>query len=199
MTKTSQDRLLEIAIRLFSERGFRETTVGDIEKAAGLTPRAGGFYRHFSSKEEVLVEGVRRISAEMIQELRLEDVISLKEPRAELMAIATALLSHAEIYRPFRVIIQREAHRLPALRDAARQANARLAAMDVVPWLEHALRRAGRATHNAREIGLIVFGPVLVYILGLDRGDAAFGLKDDAFLETWAEHWAPWFESGVGV
>jgi AcrR family transcriptional regulator len=199
VTKTSQDRLLEIAIRLFSERGFRETTVGDIEKAAGLTPRAGGFYRHFSSKEEVLVQAVRRISDEMIEELRLEDVVALKKPRAELMMIAKALIRHTDTHRPLRVILQREAHRLPALRDAARQANARLAAMDVVPWLEHALRRAGRTTHNAREIGLIVFGPVLVYILGLDRGDAAFGLKDDAFLETWAEHWAAWFESGAGV
>lgn len=199
MTKTSQDQIFEIAIHLFSERGFRETTVGDIERAAGLTPRAGGFYRHFSSKEEVLVKGLRRMSDEMIEELHIEDVAALGNPRAELLMIAKSLIKHAEVYRPLRVILQREAHTLPILQDAARQANAHLAAMDVVPWLEHALRRAGRTTHNVREIGLIVFGPVLVYILAIDRGDAAFGLKDETFLEAWAEHWAAWFESGAGV
>lgn len=41
------------------ETGFLGAGVARIEKAAGLSPGAGGMYRHFSSKEQHLVEAVR--------------------------------------------------------------------------------------------------------------------------------------------
>jgi AcrR family transcriptional regulator len=188
----SRERIFAAAIELFCERGYHETTVGDIEEAAGLTRRAGGFYRHFQSKDDVLVQAVERMAGEMIADLRLDHVVALKSPRAELLVIAHALLRHAEAYRPFRLFLQREGHRLPALRRAARRANARLAAMDVVPWVENVLARSGRVKVDARELGLVIFGPVLLYLVSVDRGDPAFGLKDEKFLEVWAHHWALW-------
>jgi AcrR family transcriptional regulator len=192
----SKERLSGAAIRLFNARGYSETTVGDIEAAAGLTRRAGGFYRHFASKEEVLIHSVQRMAEEMIAEIRLKDVIALKSPRAELLVIARALMRHAETYRSLRLLLQREGHKLPALRKAAQRANARLAALDVVPWMENVLKRSGVRGRDARELGLIIFGPVLLHILSLDRGDPAFGLKDERFVDIWADHWAGWMARG---
>ena len=54
---TTRERIITEAMRLFAERGYRGTTVGDIEQAAGLAPRAGGLYKHFASKDEVLRPG----------------------------------------------------------------------------------------------------------------------------------------------
>lgn len=51
---STRDRILAEALNLFSTRGYRGTRVQDIEEAAGLSPGAGGFYRHFRSKREVL-------------------------------------------------------------------------------------------------------------------------------------------------
>jgi AcrR family transcriptional regulator len=189
---SSRERIFAAAIKLFCERGYRETTVGDIEEAAGLTRRAGGFYRHFQSKDDVLVQAVERMAGEMIADLRLDHVVALKSPRAELLVIARALLRHAEAYRPFRLFLQREGHKLPALKRAARRANARLATLDVVPWVKNVLARSGRAKAAARELGLVIFGPVLLYLVSVDRADPAFGLKDEKFLEIWADHWALW-------
>jgi len=42
---------------LFNRRGFAEVTIGEIMTAAALTH--GGFYCHFTSKEEFYVEAVR--------------------------------------------------------------------------------------------------------------------------------------------
>src|ERR1700732_1144556 len=168
VSKPSRDRVLHAAIELIAKRGYHETTVGDIEEAAGLTRRAGGFYRHFSSKEEVLVQALRRTADEMVAEIRLEEIVSLKAPRAELLVIARALIRHAEAYRPLRLILQREGHKLPALRTAARLANARLANLDVVPWIKHAVRRSAVKAQDARELGLVMFGPVLLYIISVD-------------------------------
>ncbi len=46
-------------MRLFAERGFRATAVGDIEAAAGLQPRRGALYKHFPSKHALLEAAVR--------------------------------------------------------------------------------------------------------------------------------------------
>jgi len=56
----TRQRLLGAGMRLFAERGFSATTVGDIEAAAGLQPRRGGLYKHFASKEALLHEAVHR-------------------------------------------------------------------------------------------------------------------------------------------
>ncbi len=192
--KPSRERLLEAAIQLIFKRGYHNTTVGDIEMAAGLTRRAGGFYRHFSSKEEVLVEALSRMAGEMIAEIRLKEVISLKSARAELLVMARAMMHHAEQYRPLRVIFQRDGNELPALRNAARRANARLASHDLLPWVRHALRRSGMPMRNLEERGLLIFGPVLFYIFSVDRGDPAFGVRAERFLDLWADHWTDWFQ-----
>ena len=57
--ESTRERIVTEAMRLFARRGFRGTTVGEIEQAAGLAPRAGGLYKHFRSKEEVLAAGDR--------------------------------------------------------------------------------------------------------------------------------------------
>jgi AcrR family transcriptional regulator len=54
----TRQRIVRSAARLFNRKGFAEATIGEIMTAAGLT--AGGFYRHFDSKEELYAEAVRQ-------------------------------------------------------------------------------------------------------------------------------------------
>jgi AcrR family transcriptional regulator len=49
------DRLRVAALELYVERGFEQTTVGEIAKSVGLTERT--FFRHFADKKEVLFDG----------------------------------------------------------------------------------------------------------------------------------------------
>ena len=50
---TTPERIIEVALDLFSERGYEATSMRDIASALGLSP--GAFYHHFPSKEAVLV------------------------------------------------------------------------------------------------------------------------------------------------
>lgn len=56
----TRDRLIDEAMRLFGEQGYRATSVAQIEKAAGLTPGSGGLYHHFRTKESLLEAGIDR-------------------------------------------------------------------------------------------------------------------------------------------
>jgi AcrR family transcriptional regulator len=59
MQRSTRERIVSEALRLFAERGYSATSVAEIEAASGLSPGAGGLYRHFRSKEEVLAAAVR--------------------------------------------------------------------------------------------------------------------------------------------
>ena len=50
----TRDLILEEALKLFSEKGIKETTVRDIAKAVGITE--GAIYRHFDSKDQIVYE-----------------------------------------------------------------------------------------------------------------------------------------------
>jgi AcrR family transcriptional regulator len=50
--RTKQD-LIGAALRLFRERGYEQTTIAHIAKAADMSPRT--FFLHFSAKEDVLL------------------------------------------------------------------------------------------------------------------------------------------------
>lgn len=58
MAATTRERIMDEALRLFGEQGFAKTSVAQIERAAGLSGGSGALYRHFKSKDELLVRAV---------------------------------------------------------------------------------------------------------------------------------------------
>ncbi|MGH0364930.1 TetR/AcrR family transcriptional regulator [Sinorhizobium meliloti] len=52
----NRQRILEVASRLFREKGFEAVSVAEVMKAAGLTH--GGFYGHFDSKDDLIVHAL---------------------------------------------------------------------------------------------------------------------------------------------
>jgi TetR/AcrR family transcriptional repressor of nem operon len=57
----NRDRIIDVAGRLFRERGFDGIGVAGLMKAAGLTH--GGFYGHFESKEDLELQACARVLA----------------------------------------------------------------------------------------------------------------------------------------
>lgn len=50
--KTKKELILEVSLRLFSEKGFNPTSVRDIAKEVGITQ--SGLYNHFKGKDAIL-------------------------------------------------------------------------------------------------------------------------------------------------
>ncbi|HEY9521950.1 MAG TPA: helix-turn-helix domain-containing protein [Thermopolyspora sp.] len=58
MARSTRERIIDESLRLFAERGYAATSVAEIEAASGLSPGAGGLYRHFKSKYELLAAAI---------------------------------------------------------------------------------------------------------------------------------------------
>ncbi|WP_354032182.1 helix-turn-helix domain-containing protein [Bradyrhizobium sp. S3.2.6] len=54
-------RILEVASRLFRDKGFDAVSVAEVMKAAGLTH--GGFYGHFASKDDLIAQTLAHVLA----------------------------------------------------------------------------------------------------------------------------------------
>ncbi|MFD0327643.1 helix-turn-helix domain-containing protein [Streptacidiphilus monticola] len=81
--------MFRAAMELFAERGFDETTAGDIAERAGVTERT--FFRHFSDKREVLFDGAARLE----QTVR-EAILAAPEGCAALDAALAGLRAAAD-------------------------------------------------------------------------------------------------------
>lgn len=60
--------IVDAATTLFARVPFDDVTVGDIAAAADMTPAA--VYYHFASKEQILLEGVRAFSDDLLARVR---------------------------------------------------------------------------------------------------------------------------------
>jgi AcrR family transcriptional regulator len=61
--------VIAAALRCFARRGFAGTSLADIENEAGLSPGAGGTYRHFPSKQSMLEAAVEGVLARADEQL----------------------------------------------------------------------------------------------------------------------------------
>ena len=185
----TKEKLQTAALDLFSERGFRETTIGAIEANAGLTPRAGTFYRHYSSKQAVFDECLESFVDILGDEFDLQSVMLHNDTRAELIFIAQTMIRLAEQYRKFRKLIRQNSGQKAELLDKLNQTNDWFFNRNLVRWLSGNLAATERKDAPATMAALI-FGPILYYLLQRDINAFSYGVEENEFLTSWADHWA---------
>lgn len=91
----NRERIIEVAAKLFRERGFDGIGVADLMKSAGMTH--GGFYGHFASKEDLMVQACARALEGSLEALHQ---VAERGDENALSAVASAYLSPAHRDRP---------------------------------------------------------------------------------------------------
>ncbi|OBF92950.1 TetR family transcriptional regulator [Mycobacterium sp. 852002-51163_SCH5372311] len=84
------EALLHASMALFRERGYSETSMAQIAKAAGVP--VSGIYRYFSGKCEILSTGLRR-AADRVSSQLSPVLAALTEPRQALVLLIDAYVA----------------------------------------------------------------------------------------------------------
>ena len=95
----NRERVLDVAAKLFRERGFDGIGVAELMKNAGLTH--GGFYGQFDSKEELMAEASDRAFQETIGNWhKIAAFAEQREAGSALKVITRAYLSKKHCAEP---------------------------------------------------------------------------------------------------
>ena len=189
--KTREDtrnRLISAAIRLFAERGYAGTTVGQIEAEAGLAPRSGALYQYFGSKRELLDAAVERHVADIDEMQSAADLLPLGDVRCELTLIARwnlqDLRRRGDLYR----FLRKEGDRFPELVERVYEHISERPLRRIADDLRGYFREAGVEEPDCEALVAVLVQSMSAY----RAHEATFGkppldVDEERFVSTWVE------------
>jgi len=190
----TRDRIREQALKLFIRKGYARTTIAEIEKAAGLAPRTGAFYRHFTDKEELAAEIGATSIIETRRDLGFDGVLPLGDTRAELILIAKGYRKAGQRQAPLGPLLAEVRH-LKKIRELEDRVDKDLGGA-LVEWL--ATKPYARDLEPGPMFALLltIFGGWLFYLSKRSSAAAPPDLTDDLMLERWADFWSEILDRG---
>jgi len=185
----TREILIEAALTLFAAEGYRGTTVRKIEKAAGLSQGAGGMYRHFRSKDELLLAAVERYRADVRAFIERAPALLHGDTRAQLVLAATLVREFNERNDALLRVLILEHQALPAVAQRSFEAAWEEGYRFYAAWLADHLGPGLRVDAEAAAIQL--FGSLAQYqVQERTFTRPPLGVTHDRFIEAWADHWS---------
>ncbi len=184
----TRERILAAAIDLFGRQGYRGTSVGEIETAAGLVPRSGGLYKHFPSKAALLEAAIESRSGAVAEVEAAVEAAAPEDPRDRLRLLGRLALDEIGGDQPLLRIIMREGDNSPGLRDDFHRRIVSQGHGKLVRDLRATARERGVEGPDIDAIAAVVLGSIINYrvletLFGRPPGD----VDEERFIETWAD------------
>jgi AcrR family transcriptional regulator len=174
-------------MELFAANGYAATSVGAIEKAAGLAPRSGALYQYFAGKEELLAEAVER-KVQSLDELgSAMEMMPLGDLRAELTLLARWNLRSLRERDALTRFVVRDAEHIPAnLRQELYERLVERPYAQVAAWVGSRVGDRAAETTDVYAVSLVLVESMAAY----NTLRAAFGripddVDDERFVDAW--------------
>jgi AcrR family transcriptional regulator len=185
---TTRERIVAAALDLFARQGYHGTSVGEIERAAGLSPRSGALYKHFPSKEAVL-EAAMLQRSEAID--HIDDILAmlpLGDLHSELRLLARYALHEIGAEQQILRIIMKEGDQFPELRADFYRRFVRRGYGQAREWTRQTLARHGVEVEDLDALVTAIFGSIIHYpVMSTLFGEPPNGVDEDRFVEAWAQ------------
>ena len=182
-----KDDILDACVILFAEKGYSGTSTSDISKAIGLSPSAGGIYRHFTSKEEILRAIVIRshdLVGNMKYALKLNPDFKKSGRQEYIKSCLSALYEQFDGLRLYFKIMKFDAPKIPALNDLMRDEMRTQSVKSFSYLFGYFLQEEKRENVDLNVIAHILFDS---FIDRTVTDSARQRLTLDAFLDGWTE------------
>jgi AcrR family transcriptional regulator len=187
-SNSTKERIVEEAMRLFGEMGYKGASITQIEAASGLSPGAGGIYRHFSSKEELLAAGVQRHldRLDALREVR-QTFNGLGDIKDELAITARYFLTELDSQTQLLRILVSERRQWPQLLNGAVEEMIASTYRGFADWLRQ-IAEPDLSEERAVSVASVALGALLSSRLLRDVvGVEALSVDDDTVIATWVE------------
>ena len=184
----TKERIMEAALKLFLEEGYQKSSIARIETGAGLVPRAGAFYRHFESKQALLIETAKAYISETPEDFGLDRLTDFGDTRSELVAIALKYEQAAIRQKPFARLIE-EVRLLDFGSELQDELNSDMMA-GLAQWLKGKPAANGLTTKKVSALIISVFGGWLFYLSQMNQGATINPLDRETMIDEWATLWA---------
>ncbi len=149
-----RDQILEIAVRLFAERGYHGVSMDDIGAAAGVTGPA--LYHHFAGKESMLVAALTPVSEGLLVGGRERVAAHAGDPRKALESLVDF---HVEFALEHPAVIAVHLHELDRLPEEPRRQIRKLQRIYVEEWVKVLVAvRSDLSAPEARVLAHAAFG-----------------------------------------
>lgn len=173
---------------LFAQRGYAATSVADIQTACGLSAGSGALYKHFSSKHDLLAEGVRRYVAGLESATAMLVDALPEEPREALTVIAQTVASAMAGDHAIIRVGLRDLEAFPDLLDELWEGLLAALYREMTRWIEQqqfkgAVHVADPAATAAVLVASLTYYRVLEALIGHAPGDTPLS----AYLAAWVE------------
>jgi AcrR family transcriptional regulator len=185
MSNATRERIIDEAMRLFSEQGYAGTSIAKIEAGAGLSAGAGGLYHHFKSKEAVLAAGIERQLSRLDALREIRRVLGpLGDVKSELTLIARYVLAELDSESELLRILATEARNRPQLLTAAVDQLVNSTFEGFATWIEERVERpiSGASPNTIATLGL---GSLLSNRLLRDVFGIPSPVDDEALVDAW--------------
>ncbi|MET9260668.1 TetR/AcrR family transcriptional regulator [Amycolatopsis sp. NPDC004079] len=181
----TRQNLVEAATRLFSERGFDQTSTADIQRACGLNPGSGALYKHFPSKRALLEEIVRQHLAGVSESSRRAAALP-EAPDEALPVVARLVWDSMRRDRAALRIIFRELEPFPDLLEQMWHGVLGSVYTVATEWIASGVRRGDFQVEDPAAtasvlLASLTYYPILEALVGHTPGDAG----EEAFLAAW--------------
>lgn len=164
-TQPTRERILDNALRLFAERGYEATSIGEIETAAGLVPRSGGLYKHFPSKRALIDAALAERFGKLNSLDEQVELMPLGDLGAELTLLAHLALDELEGERELCRLVMKEGERFPELADAFYAGIVDRGHRIAARWLESRAEALGRELPDAEATAGVMTDALVGYVL----------------------------------
>jgi AcrR family transcriptional regulator len=190
MQRSTRERIVSEALRLFAERGYAATSVAEIEAASGLSPGAGGLYRHFRSKEEVLAAAVREHITRTAKQITatFQHAAGIREePLVDRLRLAATMglgkmREEADLVR----VLFRDLDKFPNLIAEMREGIVNPLYFVIAKWLSDQPEMAG-VNEDWDAISLALGGAIVNYWLASDAlHEPPQRVDEERFINGWA-------------
>ncbi|MBD2900244.1 hypothetical protein amrb99_92450 [Actinomadura sp. RB99] len=190
MTTSTRERIVAESLRLFADRGYAATSVAEIEAAAGLSPGAGGLYRHFRSKEEVLASAIRehieRTRQQITTVLDQAEVFADRPLEVRLRMTCQAGLAKMREEQDLIRVLFRDLDQFPNLVAEMREGIVNPLYDGIATWLSQQPEYAG-AEEDWAAVASILGGAVVNYWLANESMyEPPTRIDEKRFVESWA-------------